>query len=293
MATERCTLVATLGGQPQVVTFALDILLARGEPIDEVVVLHLGPEHPRFGRALQRLSEEFVGDCYQGRRVRFRRLLVSSGRRRLLDIRDERDAEAAFEAVHMLFRELRTRDRRLHVCVAGGRRILALLIFAAAQLHFTHQDRLWHLYTPDEVQERARDGALMHVRPEEGVRLIQVPVVPWGAYFPALRNLTLARPFSALSPMLWNMPDDGELRHCRRVVNQLTPRQREVLRAFAEGLSPSEVSARLHMSPSTVDTHKTRILSVCREVWGLAPDQRLTYHFMREQFGGYVAQQDR
>jgi CRISPR-associated protein Csx14 len=35
------TLIATIGGQPQVVTFALDALLAQGEEIAEVYIVHL------------------------------------------------------------------------------------------------------------------------------------------------------------------------------------------------------------------------------------------------------------
>jgi hypothetical protein len=38
------TMIAALGGQPQVITFALDALLGRGEQIVEVVVLHLAPQ---------------------------------------------------------------------------------------------------------------------------------------------------------------------------------------------------------------------------------------------------------
>ncbi len=34
------TLIATLGGQPQVVTFALDLLLAQGEQIEQVYALY-------------------------------------------------------------------------------------------------------------------------------------------------------------------------------------------------------------------------------------------------------------
>lgn len=41
------TMIATLGGQPQVITFALDALLNRGEQIVEVVVLHLAPPRIR------------------------------------------------------------------------------------------------------------------------------------------------------------------------------------------------------------------------------------------------------
>lgn len=39
-------LIATLGGQPQIVTFALDTLLQQGEPVTQVYLLHLTPPQP-------------------------------------------------------------------------------------------------------------------------------------------------------------------------------------------------------------------------------------------------------
>jgi hypothetical protein len=65
-AVQRVTLLATLGGQPQVVTFALDLLLARGIPIRDVLVVHLADPSPRLRRARERLAAEFVGDRYAG-----------------------------------------------------------------------------------------------------------------------------------------------------------------------------------------------------------------------------------
>ena len=82
--------------------------------------------------------------------------------------------------------------------------------------------------------------------------------------------------------------DEVELARCREVVRQLTPRQRDVLRAFAEGLSPDEVAARLHITRHTVDTHKAQILALCRNVWALPENERLTYHFLRDHFGPLI-----
>ena len=40
----------------------------------------------------------------------------------------------------------------------------------------------------------------------------------------------------------------------------LSDREFEVMRLLVEGLSPTEIGARLHLSVKTVSTHKTRIL---------------------------------
>lgn len=41
--------------------------------------------------------------------------------------------------------------------------------------------------------------------------------------------------------------------------HELTDRELEVLRLLAEGLGPTEIGARLHLSVKTVSTHKTRV----------------------------------
>jgi DNA-binding NarL/FixJ family response regulator len=44
-------------------------------------------------------------------------------------------------------------------------------------------------------------------------------------------------------------------------LNALTDREREVMKVVAEGLSNQEISDRLYMSPATVKTHISRILT--------------------------------
>lgn len=285
-STLESTMLATLGGQPQVVTFALDELLARGEQIREVVVLHLGPENPRFGQALARLGAEFASDRYRGRRIRFRPVPVRNARGRLPDIRDATEAEAALQAIHELIATLKAQGRRLHVCIAGGRRLLALLSMSSAMLHFSHHDRMWHLYTPEDFLAQADEGAIMHAGAEDGIRLIQVPLVPWGVYFPQLRQLAQVSPSQAMAvPAFWL--DETDRRRCQAVIEQLTPRQCEVLRAFAQGASPQEVAEALCITLSTVDDHKKVILAECRNAWEVSEGTWLTYHFLREKFGPF------
>lgn len=50
-------------------------------------------------------------------------------------------------------------------------------------------------------------------------------------------------------------------REARLLLGQLTQREREVLQAFAAGLSDSEIAARLYVRPATVRTHMVNVLT--------------------------------
>jgi CRISPR-associated protein Csx14 len=111
-----------------------------------------------------------------------------------------------------------------------------------------------------------------------------VPLVPLGLQFPALQSLTrTAPPDVSLPAPIWL--DDAERSRCESVVNQLTPRQREILEVFAGGLSPQQVADRLGISLHTVNSHKKVILELCRNVW--TEQKPVRYYHLREWFGPY------
>jgi CRISPR-associated protein Csx14 len=284
-------LIATLGGQPQVVTFALDALLARGETIREVLVVFPSPKDGRLHRSLTRLAAEFPGDMYQDRPCRLRTIPLKSPQGRVEDLRSESDADAAWLTIHNLFGALKEQGRQIHLCAAGGRRLMSVLALSAAMLHFGHHDRAWHLYTSDELRQQANEGAIMHVTPEDGVRLIQVPLAPWGAYFPGIRALLATSPAQVIAAQR-QMMDAAERARCEQVLARLTDRQIEVLRAFAQGASPQAVAERLNVTLKTIDSHKTQILGECRVAWSLPEKSWLDYVFLREKFARYYEQTD-
>lgn len=285
MSTLAYTMLATLGGQPQVITFALDELHQRGFVIPEVLILYLTPpgDAPRVQRAIETLAAEFSGNQYAGQPCRLTFQPFYTADQRLDDIQDEAAANVAWSSLYTLIAGLKAQERPLHVCISGGRRMLALLAMSAALLHFDHADYLWHMYTPKPFLARARDGAILHARPEDGVRLIRVPVAPWGVYFPGLRALTQLSPLEAVAAQTQQL-DDEVRRRCEAVAQTLTPRQLDTLRAFAAGQTPQEVAETLCVTLKTVHAHKTEILAVCRQVWALPEAERLTYHFLREKF---------
>ena len=270
-------MLATLGGQPQVITFALDELLARGFPIREVIVLYLSAEGSQVNRALERLLVEFEGDIYRGQPCRLRPMAVRVGLTRLHDILSDQDAITTSEMLRDLIIELKREHYQLHVCLSGGRRLMALLLVPLAMTYFGYGDRLWHIYTPDEFQAQAHDGQIMHARPEDGVRLIQVPFVPLGA---------LGDPLGMDRPAA--RPDETRWQRCRAVWEKLSQRQREVLRLLAAGHTPQQVAEKLSISIKTFSSHHSKILAECRLAWELPETRRLDYRFVQIEFGPFL-----
>lgn len=278
-------LLATLGGQPQVVTFTLDLLLERGIPISEVVVIHPAA-YPRLQQSIARLNAEFIGDRYtfkgKQRTIHFRQQVLRYYGNPINDIIDEQTANGALDSIGELIQELKDRHYTIHFSITGGRRLMTFLSFSAALLYFDQLDQLFHLYTPDEVQERAKKDAIMHITPADGVRLIEVPFAR--AAHPILSRMLNSGASTAINAQ--NAQHQAEERKCCiHVYDKATLRQRDVLRAFAKGLMPQQVAEELHITLATVHNHKSALLDSCHEVWGIS--LRLDYHFLRAKFATY------
>ena len=279
------TLICTLGGQPQIVTFALDWLLQHGSNVRDVYAIHLSPSNPRIARSLNCLSSEFSGNRYNGQLCRFRAIPLRQNENILMAIRTEAEAEIVRQIVFSLVTELKRAGRTLHLCLAGGPRMMGLMALSAAQLHCGHQDKIWHIYTEPDFLERARDGATMHDSIGQQVRLIEVPIVPWGAYLPPFLTATQTPADMLNAQTAWMNREDHN--RCRMVWEKLNERPRDVLRSFAEGLKPQEVADRLSISLKTVSSHNTKILGECRNAWNLNDGDYLDFNFIRDKFRNF------
>ncbi len=281
------TFVATLGGKPQVVTFTLDMLLQKGIPIYEVIVIHPATS-PRIQQSLNRLRAEFAGDSYtfegHSRPMYFRQQVLSHYDTVIDDIVDETTAGGTLDTIGELIRSLKRQQRIIHFSISGGRRLMNFLSFSAALLYFDTPDELLHLYTPEHVKERVDQSGTMHIGEEEGRRLIEVPFA------------RAAQPFFAM--MLNRSPSDTiqtqraqqraeERRRCQQVVNVLKDREREILQALAQGLHPHDVAGRLHLDASTISYYTHKIYRECRNTWDVPENIRLDYRFLQEKFADY------
>ncbi len=279
----QTSLVATLGGQPQVVTFALDLLLARGEKITQVIVVYLASS-PRYYQAYRKLTGEFAGDRYNGQTLHLRSIPIRRGETTLAEARAPEEVEAVRQTFFQIFATLKGEGHRIHLGLTGGRRIMALLALSTAARHFTTEDRAWHLHTPSHIAERAHEGALMHLPQDAGVHLIEVPLVPWAAYLPGLAPL-LGNSLANVRAQGWLGKD--ERARCQQVWVMLTRRQQDVLRILASGYTRQQAAEQLNIGITTVDSHKTEVFRECRRAWAEVA-VKIDLQFLRERFRPFL-----
>ena len=272
------TLLATLGGQPQVVTFTLDLLLQRGIPIREVIVVHPA-SYGNLQDTIVHLSAEFPGDRYRrtGELIRFRRHVLEQYNTPIDDIVDDRSADGVLNAMDEIIRELKDQGRIIHFSITGGRRLMGFLSFSAALLNFDHMDRLWHIHTPEDVKKRVRDGACMHVEPDDNVRLIEVPFARLAQ--PVLTRLLSTDNARTIITMQEQQAKAEQQRRVHELFEKITPMQRKVLQLFIRGLTPQEVARELGISIKTVSSHTTVLLRESRNIWNIPDDKKVDYRF--------------
>ena len=289
------TLVATLGGQPQVVTFTLDLLLRHGVTIGEVIVIHPRATQPRLRHAIDCLNAEFAGDRYRidGHLINchFRPKILELDHIPLDDITDNTSAKGTRDTIYSFFEELKQQPRHIHLSVTGGRRLMSLLAISAAQLKFDSFDHIWHIYTPESVKAQVKEGAQMHVPPTSGVNLIEVPFFPIADYVPFL-----SQPFSSAQAAQQAgkaQMDAQERARCEAFIQKITPRQLETLRGIAAGFTIQEIADQLCLSIKTVYNHRDKLLDVCAKVWDISEHGPFDHRFLYRHFSRYFETESR
>jgi CRISPR-associated protein Csx14 len=113
-------LVATLGAEPQVVTLALDLLLAKGYGIGEVNVVHTAGDAVR--PAVERLKGEFAapGACS------YRPVLVKGDGEPVADIVTDAETSALLRTLYRIVLAEKRAGRLVHLSIVGGRKPMAV-----------------------------------------------------------------------------------------------------------------------------------------------------------------------
>jgi len=252
-------LVATLGSEAQVVSLALDRLLEKGEPIREVVVVHTAPEVEPIRSAYCRLNAEVLPYARREPPVtlRFEMIFRPDGAP-VVDTATEEDAGAVFTTLYRLVKGFKRERRRVHLSVAGGRKVMSVYGMAVAQLLFEEDDCVWHVLS---------EGALlaskeMHASSAEGVTLIPIPVLRWSSLPPVYTKLAQTDdPYQAVQFGRRAMEDEAYRKRERFFSEVLTESERTLVEALMR--TPSATNAALartcHRSPRTVGNQLSAI----------------------------------
>jgi CRISPR-associated protein Csx14 len=272
-------LLATLGGQPQVVTFTLDLLLEKGYPISDVMVIHPQPSQPRLQHSLACLQREFA-DLYNGKHaIHFHSHVLRRNGHPIDDIIDNAHADATLNTIHQLIGNLKLQGYHIHLSVSGGRRLMSLLAISVAALNFDRHDHIWHIYTPAAIQAQVSEGQQMHAPSSAGVTLIESPFIALGAYI-----YNPAQTFQQAQTEQLNQMEAEERARCTYVIKEASPGQLKVLKAFSKGLRPQQVADHLGIELVTVHSHKTVLLRLCRHAWNISDNEHIDYHFLQAKF---------
>jgi CRISPR-associated protein Csx14 len=285
------TLIASVGGQPQIVTLTLDLLLRQQIKINEVIVLHPAGQDERIQNTLRRLSTEFAHDRYrydgQEWKCHLHLQALNDERGPLPDITNTSGAQAARDVLHRLISSLKQQQKHIHLSVSGGRRVISLMAISAAQLHFDHADRIWHIYTPSELLPHVHEGKQMHLPADSGVALLEVPFVPWGAYFPQISQMpTSAQHTQNLQVAMMNAQERAR---CAQLIEEASKAQQKVLRQISTGQKPREIAAHLSLSVETVYSHTKVLLQLARNIWHLPEKEAINSQFLHDRFVHYFS----
>jgi DNA-binding CsgD family transcriptional regulator len=268
-------LIATLGTKAQVVTTAVDLLLAQGHGLCDVVVLFPAgsPGDDPLVPVLEALQQEFVRfPAYHPLNLQ---LLPLAGP----DIHSAETvstaaAEAAFRGVYRAIWAAKRADpnRPIHLSIVGGRKYLAVYGMAAAQLLFDDDDHAWYVLVGGRFLHEGR----LHPQPGDDARLMPIPVLRWSTFAPILTDLReIDDPFEAVDRQrALNL--HAQLDEARSfVLGSLTAAERRVVELLVrEGLSDADMADRLNLSARTIERHLGDAYRKAAAHWGLANASR-------------------
>jgi CRISPR-associated Csx14 family protein len=253
------TLIATLGSEPQVITLALDLLRARGHDIGEVVVVHTAPTQDPIRSSLAKLKADLPSYKSAKPPVTFRFAPIEhEDGARPADIATEADAGAVFRTLYREVKRAKQAGRRVHLSVAGGRKVMSVYGMAVAQMLFDNDDCLWHVLSEGKLLAEKR----MHPAADDDIVLIPVPALRWGSLSPARTLSKTDDPLQAFQvQQAWR---DAETIQRKRefLERDLTDAERELLQLLVrEPMTNAALAARLHRSPSTVANQLSSIFA--------------------------------
>lgn len=252
-------LIATLGVSPQVVTISLDLLAEQGYSVNEVVTIYTDDE--KVKAALTQLDDELQ----RLSRLPHRPVVISDQTGPVRDFWTKAEVTALLQTLYREVKSCKQAGQRVHLLIAGGRKVMSAYALVVAQLLFDPADRVWHLFSKwqpgDEIQ--------MHVGPDSQAALVPVPVIPVMPTSKAAADLALGDDPWQLIEHHRTLQQQERDREIRNFLRKLPQAQQEVARLLAEGLDNKTIANRRSRSIGTVVKQVSLIYEEWRSFFGL------------------------
>lgn len=249
--------------------------------IDEVIIVHT--DHPVINRNIDILREEF-NQTYPN--VVLRPVPITNVHGRVKDFLTQEDLRGLLRTLYIETRRVRQTNRRLHMCISGGRKVMAVIAMSVAQLLFSPGDQVWYLIT--EGWKPGNEQRL-HAGESDKTLLLPVPVLRWKEADTLLR--TVAELNDPQEVIVWYKRLTQKAEEKRKdefIRHWLTPAEREVTRLACLGFDNAAIAAQLTKQEQTVANQLHGVYEKLREWLGF-PDYTVDRSILISRFAPYFS----
>lgn len=239
----------------------LYLLRQQGRLIDTVRVIHTDNRYEPSKSAIANLR---YGLDAHFPSVRFESIIFHDGDRLLADTATEEELEIAFKNIYAEVQRAKKAGETIHLCIAGGRKIMGVYGMATAQLLFEPEDQLLYLVSPKHVVDSRR----FLPEPEDDVYLVTVPIMRWSGAPPALTEIgRYLNPQEAISTINTRQEAAFQNQLYRFLHDELTPAERETVEMAVThpDWTYKQISLEMSKSRKTLDSQMQSIYEKARQ----------------------------
>ena len=265
-------LVATMGVEAQVVTLTLDALLMCGFPIAQVCILHPNERQPAIASALQRLRKERSFYRQNGLNLRWLFQPIQDGSHYPDDFVTEGDVALLLRVLYRTVAQLKRKGFRIHLSIAGGRKVMTAMGMVVAQLLLDEHDHVWHLLSEGKLLQ----SKAMHAQKSDEVVLVPVPILRWSLLPSTVQEILIwDDPYRAIERQR-QLQQQQRWQLLQTFWQKLTPAEREVAEALVRhGEKTEALAKRLNRTAKTVRNQLQSIYAKYREHFDLPADAKV------------------
>jgi hypothetical protein len=168
--------------------------------------------------------------------------------------------------------QLKRKGFRIHLSIAGGRKVMTAMGMVVAQLLLDEHDHVWHLLSEGKLLQ----SKAMHAQRSDKVALVPVPVLRWSLLPSTVQEILIwDDPYRAIERQR-QLQQHQRWQLLNSFWQKLTSAEREVVKALVQHGGKAEVLAkRLNRSPKTVRNQLQSVYAKYRDHFDLPADTKV------------------